>query len=102
MVDRRSPRETSPLPQKFQRLQERQAEHRKIISVDALEELDTDAFQLISTHARSRGISGSFQIKIEKFFRKCPHGQPCDADMFKQYRAVLDKGDGRVQLMGAP
>src|SRR5579862_8628369 len=98
MVLHRSLCQTSALPQELQGLQKRQAQYCEIIAFNALEELHAKAFQLISADARSRGSSSAFQIKIEKFVRKCTHGQPRHADTFEQYRPILDKGDGRVQF----
>src|ERR1700722_6848145 len=83
--------ETSSLPQKFQCLQERQAQYGKIVAVDTLEKLNAEAFQLISADARGRGGPRGLQIKIKKLFRKRAHGQPRRADIFEHDRTILHK-----------
>ena len=99
MVVPHSPRQTSSTPKKIQSLEKRQAQYCKVISFNTLEELNTEAFKLISAHTCRRGIPGSFQIKIQKFVGKRPHGQSCHADIFEQYFFVLDESDRRMKFV---
>ncbi len=101
MVFPGSLQETSSAPQKIQSLEKRQAQYCKVITFDALEELNAIAFQLISADACRRSISGSFQIKIEKFVRKRTHDKPRHADIFEQYGLILDESEGRMKLVRA-
>ena len=48
--DARHPR----LPQEIQRRQKRQSEHREIVAVDALEQLNAETFELIGADACRR------------------------------------------------
>ena len=101
MVFPGSLQETSSAPAENPKLGKAASPISQVITFDALEELNAIAFQLISADACRRSISGSFQIKIEKFVRKRTHDKPRHADIFEQYGLILDESEGRMKLVRA-
>jgi len=85
-----------PLPaQEIQCRHERQAQHRKIVALDALEELNANPFKLVSADTRGRRGADRIEIEVEEAIGDCAHRQPCHADMFEQHFRILHEGNGR-------
>ena len=71
-----------------------------MIALDALEQLDAGAFELIAADARSRRVADRIEIAVEKAVGERAHGQMRGVDMLEQHRAAAHHRHRRMQRMG--
>src|SRR5664280_1599942 len=90
------------LPQIIEQWQQRQAENGEIVAVDALEQMNADAFELIAADARQSGVPRHVEIILEKAVRNIAHGQPRAVDATEQHGAVAHQRQRGMQLVRAP
>src|SRR5216683_2376900 len=80
--------------QEVEQRQQRQAEDREIIALDALEQLRTQAFELIDADRGERVVAERRQISVEKAVAESPHGEAGAVDQTPDHRAVAHHRDG--------
>src|SRR5437764_13025856 len=68
-------------PQPVEQRQERQAEHGEMIPLDALEQLQPQAFELIAADARGCRIANGIEIRVEKTVRERADGHLWTIDL---------------------
>src|SRR5258708_39754928 len=68
-------------PQIEQELQQGQTQDREMVAVDALEQLNAGALDLIAPDARRQRRSDRLDVGFQKAVREFPHGQPGDLAM---------------------
>src|SRR6185437_12553661 len=85
--------------QEVEQRQQRQAEDRKIIALDALEQLRAQSLELIDADRRQRVVAERRQIAIEETIAESAHGEARTIHTVPDCRAVLNHGDGAHQLV---
>ena len=71
-----------------------------MVALNAVEQLDSELFQLITSDTRSRGSSNGIEISFQERVGKNAHGQPCDLMVLEQGGMVARDCNRRMQLMG--
>src|SRR4051794_29729172 len=71
----RSSRQQSPVAQKTKKLDQRQAQDREILPVDAREQLHAAAFETIGADRPEQRLAFRLNIGIEKFLAEMAHRQ---------------------------
>ncbi len=71
-----------------------------MIALDALEQLNSQAFQLIAADARGCSVPCRIEIVIEKAIRERAHRQMRGIDVFEYHRAARHNRHGGMQRVG--
>ena len=80
--------------------QKRQAENGEMVTVDALEQMHAESFELIGTDTGRDRLPRLIQIAFNLAVGERPHRHSGDTDVAKHYLAVARHRNGGMQLVG--
>src|SRR5258708_730035 len=87
------------IAQDWQQYQQRKSKNGKMITLDALEQMHTQPFELVGADACRHGRACSVEISFDHVIGKKAHRHPRHGNVLTQHLAITDEGDGRVKLV---
>jgi hypothetical protein len=89
------------LAQNREKREEGEAEDRRMVALDMIEQVNAQAFNLVGADALQRGFAGEVEIELDVVSAKYAHGHARNLAGFAKDDALPCDGEGRVQDMCA-